>query len=62
MTILLTLYLAGMPFALAWLFWALAGIPRGEVGGLAGLAAITLWMLLWPLFAALCIYTYLSER
>ena len=62
MTVLITLYLAGMPLALAWLFWALAGAPRGEVGGMAGLAAITLWVVLWPIFAVLCAYTYFSER
>jgi len=33
MTILLTLYLAGMPLALATLLWALVGIGDGHVKG-----------------------------
>ena len=65
MTILLTLYLAGMPVSLGVLLWALQGAPAEdmiEVGTLAGFAALTLWVVLWPLFLAISIYDVWSER
>lgn len=65
MTTLLTLYLAGMPCALFTLLWALQGAPAEdliEVGTFAGLAALTAWIVLWPVFAVICIYDVISER
>jgi hypothetical protein len=53
MSVLLTLYLAGMPLALVTLFWALQGLPDDdwqEVYTVAGFAAVMLWVVLWPVF------------
>jgi hypothetical protein len=54
MTILLTLYLAGMPLAAVVLAWAFHGVPADEDDGLltsrAGLATAALFILLWPVF------------
>lgn len=54
MTIILTLYLAGMPVSLAFLLWAFWGAPKEdliEVGTLSGIAAVVVFVLH---VAALC--------
>lgn len=54
MTILLTIWLAGMPLAAAVLMWAFHGIPADEDDGLlaswAGIATAALFIVLWPVF------------
>ena len=65
MTILLTLYLAGMPLALVTILWALVGIGEEDwqdLATLAGLAALVLFVALWPVFLAISIYDVWSER
>ena len=65
MTILLTLYLAGMPLALVTLIWALWGAPQEDlidVGTVPGIAAVVFFVLLWPVFLALSIYDVWTER
>lgn len=62
---LLTLYLAGMPLALATILWALVGIGEEdwqELATLPGLAALVLFVVLWPIFMAVSLYEALSER
>lgn len=64
MTILLTLYLAGMPVSLILLLWALEGAPAEDmvdVGTLAGLAALATWVILWPVFLVITIYDVWTE-
>jgi hypothetical protein len=64
MTILLTLYLAGMPLALATLLWALVGIGDDDwrdLLTLPGFAALLVWVVLWPVFLAIRLYEVLSE-
>lgn len=59
MTTLLTLYLAGMPLALVTILWALVGIGEEDWQDLAtlpGLAALVLYVVLWPMFLALSLY------
>ena len=65
MTILLTLYLAGMPLALATLLWALVGIGDDdwrELFTLPGLAALLVWVVLWPVFLVLSLYDVWTEK
>lgn len=65
MSVILTLYLAGMPISLGFLVWAFWGAPAEdmmEVGTFAGLAALTLWVVLWPLFLIITVYDVISER
>lgn len=65
MTVLLTLYLAGMPLALVTVLWCLQGLPSEdwvEVTTVTGLAAIAVWVILWPVFLAISIYDVWSER
>jgi type IV secretory pathway TrbL component len=65
MSIILTMYLAGMPFTLALLLWALSGAPKDElieVGTVTGIIAVGLFVLLWPLFIFLSIYDVMTER
>lgn len=65
MTILLTLYLAGMPVSLAFLLWAFWGAPKEdmiEVGTLSGIAAVVVFVLLWPIFVGLSVYDVMTER
>jgi len=65
MTILLTLYLAGMPLALVTILWALVGIGEEDWQDLAtlpGLAALVLFVALWPVFLAVSVYEAMSER
>jgi len=59
MNTLLTLYLAGMPLALVTILWALVGIGEDDWQDLAtlpGLAALVLYVVLWPMFLALSLY------
>ena len=59
MNTLLTLYLAGMPLALVTILWALVGIGEEDWQDLAtlpGLAALVLYVVLWPMFLALSLY------
>ncbi len=59
MTILLTLYLAGMPLALVTILWALVGIGEEDWQDLAtlpGLAALVLFVAFWPVFLAVSLY------
>ena len=59
MNVLLTLYLAGMPLALVTILWALVGIGEEDWQDLAtlpGLAALVLYVVLWPMFLALSLY------
>ena len=65
MSILFTIYLAGMPFALAILLWSLVGIGEEdwqELWTLPGLAALIVFVALWPVFLALSLYDVWSER
>lgn len=65
MSILLEIYLVGMPVSLFVLLWAVEGAPREdliEVGTVAGLAALAAWVLLWPLFLVICLYDAITER
>lgn len=65
MTILLTLYLAGMPLALVTILWALVGIGEEDWQDLAtlpGLAALVLFVALWPVFLAVSLYQVWQER
>ena len=65
MTTLLTLYLAGMPLALATLLWALVGIGEDDwkdLLTLAGFAALLVWVVFWPVFLAISLYEAMTER
>lgn len=65
MTILLTLYLAGMPLALATLLWALVGIGEDDwqdLLTLPGFAALLVWVVFWPVFLAISLYEVWTER
>lgn len=65
MTALLTLYLAGMPVSLGFLVWAFWGAPAEdliEVGTVSGVAAVLVFVLLWPIFVGLAVYDAISER
>lgn len=65
MTIILTLYLAGMPFAAATLLWALHGVGEEDWRDLVtvpGFAALLVWVVFWPVFLAISIYDVMSER
>ena len=65
MTILLTLYLAGMPFSLGVLLWALGGLASEdmeEVFSPAGFVAVMLWVVLWPVFLAVTLFDVMQER
>ena len=65
MTVLLTLYLAGMPLAAALMLWALVGIDEEdwrELCTLPGLAALLVFVLGWPVFLFLAIKDTWSER
>ncbi len=65
MTILLTLYLAGMPFALATLLWALVGIGDDDwqdLLTLPGFAALLVLVVFWPVFLAISLYDVMTER
>ena len=64
-SILLSIYLAGMPVSLFLLMWALEGIPTEEWESLLtlqGFAALVVFTLLWPFFLAVNIYDVLTER
>ena len=65
MTILLTLYLAGMPLAAALMLWSLVGIDDEdwrELCTLPGLAALVVFVVFWPVFLFLAIKDAISER
>lgn len=65
MTILLALYLAGMPLAAALMLWSLVGIDEEdwrELCTLPGLAALVVFVVLWPVFLAISVYEVWSER
>lgn len=65
MTILLTLYLAGMPPAAALMLWSLVGIDEEdwrELCTLPGLAALVVFVVFWPVFLAISVYEVWSER
>lgn len=65
MTILLTLYLAGMPLAAALMLWSLVGIDDEdwrELCTLPGLAALLVFVLGWPVFLFLAIKDAITER
>lgn len=65
MTTLLTLYLAGMPLALATLLWALVGIGDDDwqdLLTLPGFAALLVWVVFWPVFLAISLYEAWTER
>jgi hypothetical protein len=57
MSILLTLYLAGMPLAAVTLWWAMKDIPADEDDGLLaswpGIATAALFIVGWPVFLGL---------
>jgi len=64
-TILFTLYLAGMPLALATLLWALVGIGDDDwqdLLTLPGFAALLVWVVFWPVFLAISLYEVWTER
>lgn len=65
MTILLTLYLAGMPLAAVFLicaFWEAPKEDMMEISTLSGAAAVVVFILLWPWFLGLAAYDAFSER
>ena len=65
MTILLTLYLAGMPLAFVTLMWALTGLPDDDwqdLYALPGFAAMLVFVVLWPVFLAVILADVWSER
>ena len=65
MTILLTLYLAGMPLAFVTLIWALTGLPEDDwqdLYTLPGFAALLVFVLLWPVFLAVSLADIWTER
>ena len=65
MTILLTLYLAGMPLALVTLIWALWDVPhedKAEMLSLAGLAAALVTVVFWPVLFVWYLYQVMTER
>jgi len=65
MNTLLTLYLAGMPFAAATLLWALQGVGEEDWRDLAtlpGLAALVLFVAPRPVFLAVSLYQVWQER
>lgn len=65
MTILLTLYIAGMPLAAALMLWSLVGIDEEdwrELCTLPGLAALLVFVVLWPVFLFLAIKDAITER
>jgi len=65
MTILLTLYLAGMPLALVTLIWALWDVPgqdKAEMISLAGFAAAIVTVVFWPVLFVWYLYNVLTER
>lgn len=65
MTILLTLYIAGMPLAAALMFWSLVGIDDEDwrdLCTLPGLAALIVFVALWPVFLAISVYEVWTER
>ena len=60
MTTLLTIYLAGMPCALAIALWVLFGAgPDEDVADTwTGVAATVVFVLAWPVFAGLAVRDY----
>lgn len=65
MTIILTLYLAGMPVSLVFLLLAFWGAPKEdliEVGTISGIAAVVVFVVLWPIFVGLSVYDAFLER
>lgn len=65
MSIILTLYIAGMPLAAALMLWSLVGIDEEdwrELCTLPGLAALVVFVLLWPVFVGLSVYDVMTER
>jgi len=66
MTILLTIWLAGMPLAAVVLMWAFHGIPADEDDGLLaswpGIATAALFILLWPVFLGIWARDIWKER
>ena len=58
MTILLTLYLAGMPLA----FVGIGEEDWRDLATLPGLAALVLFVALWPVFLAVSLYQVWQER
>jgi uncharacterized membrane protein len=64
MSILLTLYLAGMPLALVTLIWALWDVPsedKAEMISPAGFAAALVTVVLWPALFVWYLYQVLAE-
>ncbi len=65
MTILLTLWLAGMPLALVTFLWSLVGIGEEDWQDLCtvpAFAALLLFVVLWPAFFGKAIYEAMTER
>lgn len=65
MSIILTLYISGMPLAAALMLWSLVGIDEEdwrELCTLPGLAALAVFVVLWPVFLAVSVYEVWSER
>ena len=65
MSLLLTIYLAGMPVALAWLLWSLSDAPRDvwvEVGSWEGIVAALLFALVWPFVALSVLWAWVGGR
>lgn len=64
MSTILTLYLAGMLATLILLVVVLRGAPRDdliEVGTSAGVVAVVIFLLLWPVFMVGAIYDAMTE-
>lgn len=64
MSIILTIYLAGMPCALAVLIWALWGLEGDDdtADTVSGIAAAVVFVLGWPVFLFLAIKDAITER
>lgn len=64
MSILFTLYLAGMPCALVVWMWTIWGLGDDEDAAdrLTGIAAGALFVVFWPVFLFLAVKDHISER
>lgn len=64
MTYALTIWLAGMPCALVWLVRELWDAPdqADGLGHWSGIAAVAVFVVLWPVFLAIAVYENYLER
>jgi hypothetical protein len=65
MTTVLTLWIAGMPLSAITLMWALWEVPDDdwrELFTLPGLAALLVWVVLWPVFLVLILWEQFLDQ